>query len=94
MTRAERPQYLDDDRFSLLGYRLTWRDPSSGEQYEKLYAESDMQKLCKGVSWLVEHGATDVCDIAVMGNEADAPLKTGEGRSWRVQTCAHRGYVK
>lgn len=94
MTSVKRPQYLDDGRFTLSGYRLTWRDPESGHQYEKLYSADDIQKLCKGVNWLVEHGATDVCDIAVMGNEADPPIKTGEHRDYAAQTCAHQGYVK
>lgn len=80
--------------FTLLGYRLTWRDPSIKQQFEKLYAVQDIQQMCKGMRWLVGHGATDVRDIAVMGTDADSPIKTGESRSWQAQTCAHRGCVK
>lgn len=94
MTAIKRPEFLDDGRFTLLGYRLTWRDPSTNENYEKLYAIDDIQKLCKGIRWLVGHGATDVRDIAVMGTEADTPIKTGESRNWQAQTCVHQGYVK
>lgn len=94
MTAINRPPYLDDGMFTLLGYRLTWRDPSTKERYEKLYAVDAIQPMCKGVRGLVENGATEVSDIAVMGTEAEPPIRTGESRSWQAQTCAHQGYVK
>lgn len=45
MTVIKRPEFLGDGRFTLLGYRLTWRDPSTNENYEKLYAIDDIQEL-------------------------------------------------
>lgn len=89
-----RPEYLNDGRFTLLGYRLTWQDPETNEKYEKIYSTEDYQAMCKGIVWLVSHGAGEVYDTAVMGSEADAPLKTAEHRTWQAQTCCHQGYVK